>query len=66
VAKLTEKFDRQPHPKTTCMLEPSGDELNLVCLGLVGLRSTSSESGQWMGNLNLNRLMERIDWMVAE
>jgi hypothetical protein len=66
VAKLTEKFDRQTHIEGTYSLELSGEELNLVCLGLLGLRSTAAEAGQWMGALTLNRLMERIDGMVAE
>ena len=66
MAKLTEKFDKQPHKEAAYSLELSGEELNLVCLGLLGLRSTSAEAGQWMGALTLNRLMERIDGMVAE
>lgn len=66
MAKLTEKFDSQTHKSASYTLELSGEELNMVCLGLLGLRSTSQEAGLWMGALTLNRLMERIDGMVPE
>ncbi len=64
--KLTVKFTTAEHKSRTYALELNGEELNLVCLGLLGLRSTSPEAGQWMGSLVLNRLMERIDGMVKD
>ncbi len=66
MGKLTEKFAATAHKNRIYTLELNGEELNLLCLGLLGLRSTAPEAGHWMGSLTLNRLMERIDAMVAE
>ena len=64
--KLTKKFTATAHKSKVYTLELSGEELNLVCLGLLGLRSTSPEAGQWMGSMDIYHLMERIDGMVQE